>query len=78
MTGNNIIYCYECGHCFKSRRSKTGYACEKWGYDDFANNTTLDGFCHKAKPRGPYDKLDISPELLKELQKLKKGEQLWF
>lgn len=47
----NIIHCEECRFCFESRRSKTGYACEKWGYDDFADATTLDGFCHKAKPK---------------------------
>jgi hypothetical protein len=74
MTGNNIIYCFECAHCFKSRRSKTAYACEVWGYDDFACCTRLDGFCHKAKPRGPYDKLDIDSGILNELLKLKKGE----
>lgn len=45
-----IIHCSECDHCFKSKRSKTGYACEVWGYDDFASSTELNGFCHKAKP----------------------------
>lgn len=46
-----ITYCNYCGHCFKSRRSKTGYACEVWGYDDFADSVPLDGWCFKAKPR---------------------------
>ena len=46
---DNIIHCGECTHCFKSRRSKTGFACEMWGHDDFADSTVLDGFCHKAK-----------------------------
>lgn len=45
-----IIYCEYCDHCFKSRRSKTGYACEVWGYDDFAESVPLDGWCFKAKP----------------------------
>ena len=47
---NTIIHCFECQHCFESRRSKTGYKCEMWGYDDFADDTVLDGYCHKAKP----------------------------
>jgi hypothetical protein len=46
---NEVIYCYECTHCYKSKRSKTGYICEMWGHDDFASSTVLDGFCHKAK-----------------------------
>lgn len=46
---SKIIYCKDCGHCFKSRRSKTGYACELWGYDDFANSVPLDGWCFKAR-----------------------------
>lgn len=49
----NIIHCEDCRYCFKSKRSKTGYKCEKWGYDDFADDTVLDGYCHKAKPK--YD-----------------------
>lgn len=53
----SVIHCSECRHCFKSRRSKTGYACEVWGYDDFADDTVLDGFCHKAKPKYPVYKL---------------------
>ena len=48
MSMADLIYCYECTHCFESRRSKTGYACEVWGYDDFADSTVLEGFCHKA------------------------------
>lgn len=51
MDNQNITHCSECTHCFKSRRSKTGYACEVWGYDDFACDTKPDGFCHKAKPK---------------------------
>lgn len=46
----DVIHCVNCTHCFESRRSKTGYKCEVWGYDDFADDTILDGFCHKAKP----------------------------
>lgn len=45
-----IIYCKDCDHCFKSHRSKTGYSCEVWGYDDFADSVPLDGWCFKAKP----------------------------
>ena len=44
-----IIYCKNCGHCFKSRRSQTGYACEMWGHYDFANSVPLDGWCFKAR-----------------------------
>lgn len=44
-----IIHCVECTHCFKCKRSRTGYACEVWGYDDFASATVLEGFCHKGK-----------------------------
>ena len=47
----NLIHCSECEHCFKDRRSKTGYSCEVWGYDDFACAVPLDGYCFKAKPR---------------------------
>ena len=51
MSGNeNIVYCSECTHCFKDRRSSTGYSCEVWGYDDFACSVPLNGYCHKAKP----------------------------
>lgn len=50
METTGIIHCENCGHRFKSRRSKTGYACEVWGYDDFACDVPLDGYCHKAKP----------------------------
>lgn len=46
----SITHCYECTHCFESYRSRTGWACEVWGYEDFACDTVLDGFCHKAKP----------------------------
>lgn len=52
MAGNeNIIYCADCDHCFKCRRSKTGYSCEVWGHDDFACDVPLDGFCFKAKSK---------------------------
>lgn len=43
-----FITCMECDHCFKSKRSKTGYACEVWGHDDFACSVPLDGYCFKA------------------------------
>ena len=49
-----IIRCLKCRHCFRSERSKTGYACEMWGHDDFADDTTLNGHCHKAKPLYPW------------------------
>lgn len=69
MTGNQtIIYCYECKHCFNSRRSPTGYACEVWGSEDFASPTILGGFCHKAKPRTEHYGPKVSIE---ELRKLK-------
>jgi hypothetical protein len=42
--------------------SKTGYACEKWGYDDFANDVPPDGWCFKAKPKS---------ELIKKLEENK-------
>lgn len=48
-----IIRCRNCRHCFGSNRSETGYACEVWGYDDYADGTTLDGYCHKAKSLYP-------------------------
>lgn len=52
MTGNeNVIHCHECTHCFESRRSPTGHACEVWGTEDFACPTVPNGFCHKAKPK---------------------------
>lgn len=44
----NVIHCHECDHCFKNKRSKTGYSCEVWGHDDFASDTTSSGYCHKA------------------------------
>ena len=47
----SITYCQECEHCFKNKRSKTGYSCSVWGYDDFACDTVPDGFCHKAKDK---------------------------
>lgn len=50
---DGIIHCGECEHCFKSIRSKTGYACEVWGYGDFACDTILTGYCHKVKPKQP-------------------------
>lgn len=50
-TNASNIHCKECDHCFKSNRSKTGYKCAVWGYDDFASDTVLEGFCHKAKPK---------------------------
>lgn len=46
-----IAYCSECTHCFKNHRSKTGYSCAVWGHGDFASDTELSGFCHKAKPK---------------------------
>lgn len=49
MDTKDVIRCWECGHCFKCRRSKTGYACAVWGHDDFACDVPLDGYCHKAK-----------------------------
>lgn len=51
MTKEDIINCRDCIHCFKSKRSPSGYVCEVWGYDDFASPTILDGFCHKAKKK---------------------------
>ena len=51
METTGIIHCENCGHRFKSRRSKTGYSCEVWGNDDFACDVPPDGFCHKAKHR---------------------------
>ena len=51
-----IIECKDCKFCFKSRMSKTGYACEKWGYDDFANDVPPDGWCFKAKPKSDFIK----------------------
>lgn len=71
MTGQeNIIYCSECVHCFKNKRSKTGYSCEVWGHDDFANDTELSGFCHKAKaktyPLRLFNIRDIQPTTKEE------------
>ena len=51
MTNQEIIHCRECDHCYKSKRSPSGYVCEMWGYDDFASPTILDGFCHRAKKK---------------------------
>lgn len=51
-----VTHCKDCKHCFESHRSKTGYKCEVWGYDDFADDTIPDGFCHKAKPKNYYVK----------------------
>lgn len=48
--GPKIVYCEQCDHRFDSRRSKTGHACEVWGYDDLACDVPLDGWCFKAKP----------------------------
>ena len=31
MEEMEIIHCEDCTHCFKSRRSHTGYSCEVWG-----------------------------------------------
>lgn len=58
MSQELITHCYECDHCFKSKRSKTGYSCAVWGYDDFASDTVPSGFCHKAKPVLTLDSLD--------------------
>ena len=55
MTKDDIIHCIDCTHCFKSRRSKTGYACEMWGYDDFSDATIPEGYCHKAKPKQKFE-----------------------
>lgn len=49
METMEIIYCEDCTHRFKSRQSRTGYACEVWGHGDFACDVPLDGYCHKAK-----------------------------
>ena len=51
MEIKDVIHCEECKHCFKCRRSKTGYSCEVLGYDDFASDTIPTGYCHKAKPK---------------------------
>lgn len=70
MTGQeNIIYCCECIHCFKSRRSKTGYACEVWGYEEFACDTELSGFCHKAKPKSSSKPFSVS---IKDTEKMRR------
>lgn len=69
MTDNEtIIYCSECGHRFESRRSKTGYACEVWGYDDFACDVPLNGYCFKAKPKYEINKPAI------KISDIQKGE----
>lgn len=49
MQTYTIKRCSNCSHCFKSKRSKTGYSCEMWGRDDFACDTILEGYCHKFK-----------------------------
>jgi hypothetical protein len=49
MQKQDIIHCYECKNCLKNRRSKTGYSCAVWGHGDFADDTPVDGYCHKAK-----------------------------
>lgn len=49
MQTYTIKRCSDCSHCFKSKRSKTGYSCEVWGHDDFACDTILEGYCHKFK-----------------------------
>lgn len=51
MEEMEIIHCEDCTHCFKSRRSHTGYSCEVWGFEDFACDVPLDGYCYKAKPK---------------------------
>ena len=64
-TQENIIYCRECTHCFRSGRSKTGYACEVWGHDDFACDTELTGFCHKGKASTGFALLTLFDERCK-------------
>lgn len=65
----SIIYCHECTHCFKSRRSVTGYACEKWGHEDLACPTIPDGFCHQAKAKTyPIRQFTVS---VNDIQKMK-------
>lgn len=72
MTGQEIItYCFECEHCFKSNRSRTGYSCAVWGYDDFASDTILSGFCHKAKPK--CNSMGVTFKL-SDLEQMVKGE----
>lgn len=44
-----ITQCKDCAHCFKNHRSRTGYSCEVWGYDDFACDVPPDGYCFKSK-----------------------------
>lgn len=46
-----FIHCEDCIHSFKCKGSKTGYACEVWGHDDFSCDVPLDGYCHKAVSR---------------------------
>lgn len=76
MTGQqNIIYCDECQHCFKNRRSKTGYSCEVWGHGDFASDTVLSGFCHKAKPKISYLTSTESITINQLLDNLKEKEK---
>lgn len=58
MQTKNINHCYECNHCFENHRSKTGYSCEMWGHDDFADDTPLDGYCHKFKHKHGLETLE--------------------
>jgi hypothetical protein len=51
MNMGSITICNDCTHCFKNRRSTTGYSCEVWGYGDFACDVPLDGYCFKANPK---------------------------
>lgn len=75
MTGQEIItYCEDCTHCFESRRSPTGYACEVWGYEDFASPTILSGFCHKAKPK-TYSQFSPSRMTLNQLRGIQGGNK---
>lgn len=74
-----IAHCYECKYCFESKRSKTGYSCSMWGYDDFASDTRLDGFCHKAKTEPSleslaglrmYETAEDAEKILRHLRKI--------
>lgn len=62
----NITHCEDCTHCFKCSRSKTGYSCEVWGYDDFACDVPLDGYCHKVKPKNRFPNISMTPEEFKQ------------
>lgn len=48
---NDIIHCEDCMHCFPCASFETGFACEVWGYDDFACCIPSDGYCHKGEPK---------------------------